>query len=82
MPEKPHTSMSLDRDKTELRETAQAVRRRSAEESSPHAAARLSDHLVERFGHLSGHAVSGYLAIGTEIDVVPAIMRLEQAGLL
>ena len=73
--------MALDREKSELRETTQAVRRHAAEASGPDAAARLSDHLVERFGHLSGHAVSGYLAIGTEIDVVPAIMRLEQAGL-
>ena len=81
MPEKPHTSMSLDREKSELRETAQAVRRRSAEESGPHAAASLSDHLVARFGYLGGRAVSGYLAIGTEIDVAPALARLEQAGL-
>ena len=73
--------MSLDREKSELRETAQAVRRRSAEKAGPLAAVRLSDHLVARFGSLAGYAVSGYLAIGTEIDVAPALSRLEQAGL-
>ena len=73
--------MSLDREKSELRETAQAVRRRSAEKAGPLAAAHLSDHLVAGFGYLAGYAVSGYLAIGTEIDVVPALLRLEKAGL-
>ena len=81
MPKKASSFMSLDRQKSELRETAQAVRRRSAEKAGPLAAVHLSDHLVAGFGYLAGYAVSGYLAIGTEIDVVPALSRLEKAGL-
>ena len=73
--------MCLDREKSEFRKTTQALRRRAAETSGPDAVASLSDHLVARFGHLVGQAFSGYLAIGTEINVEPAIARLEQAGL-
>ena len=73
--------MSLDREKSEFRKTTQALRRRAAETSGPNAGISLSDHLAARFGHLVGQAFSGYMPIGTEIDVLPTIARLEQAGL-
>ena len=73
--------MSLDREKSEFRKTAQALRRRAAETYGPNAGISLSDYLAARFGHLVGQAFSGYMPIGTEIDVLPTIARLEQAGL-
>ena len=74
--------MSLDREKSEFRKTSLASRRWAAEKSSPDALVSLSDHLVAQFGEMSGQIVSGYLAIGTEINVAPAIARLEKAGLV
>ena len=74
--------MSLDREKSEFRRTSLALRRRAAEKSSPDALVNLSDHLVNQFGKMSGQIFSGYLAIGTEINVAPAIAKLEQAGLV
>ena len=81
-PERPPNQMSIDREKSEFRKTSLASRRWAAEKSSPDALVSLSDHLVAQFGEMSGQIVSGYLAIGTEINVAPAIARLEQAGLV
>ena len=74
--------MSIDREKSEFRKTSLALRHWAAKNSSPDALVSLSDHLVTQFGKMSGQIVSGYLAIGTEINVAPAIAGLEKAGLV
>ncbi|MEK9724391.1 MAG: 5-formyltetrahydrofolate cyclo-ligase [Rhodospirillaceae bacterium] len=68
--------------KARLRDTAQAARERAAVAAGPDAPARLAGYLLDAFGHLAGYAVSGYLAIGTEIDVAPALAALEGCGLI
>ena len=73
--------MCLERQKTILRVAAQEKRGRTAREIGEKAASQIADHLVSGFGSQSGCVVSGYLAIGSEIDVLPALCELESCNL-
>ncbi len=73
--------MCLEKQKAILRVAAQEKRCRTAQEISEKSAAQIADHLVSRFGSQSGCVVSGYIAIGSEIDVLPALCELEACNL-
>ena len=73
--------MCLEKQKTTLRVAAQEKRYRTAREIGDKAATQIADHLVSGFGSQSGCVVSGYLAIGSEIDVLPALCELEACNL-
>lgn len=73
--------MSIADDKDRLRKSARERRRQAVAEAGPDADARLAEHMAGGFGHLAGCSVSGYLAIGAEIDVAPAMAALESRGL-
>ena len=73
--------MCLEKQKTTLRVAAQEKRYRTAREIGVKAATQIADHLVSGFGSQSGCVVSGYLAIGSEIDVLPALYELEACNL-
>ena len=73
--------MCLEKQKTVLRVAAQAKRCRTKQEIGENSAIQIATHLVTGFGNQSGRVVSGYLAIGSEIDVLPAICKLEACNL-
>jgi len=70
-----------DAEKAELREIAKAERRKAVAELGGDAAARFADHLFRALGSRMGGAVlSGYLEIGDELSVRPAMERHRAAG--
>ena len=74
--------MSIAEQKERLRQSAQSRRREVAQAAGSRAGAQLAAHAVSGFGHLAGYAMSGYLAIGTEIDVSPTMAALDERGLI
>ena len=68
--------------KAALRTVAQERRRKAAAEAGQESAARLADNLAAHCTNLSGLVASGYLSIGSEIDVVPTLQLLGQFGLV
>lgn len=70
--------MPVHPDKTELRRRMRALRLRLCRGrpgAAQEAAARLPDAVLTRFA-----VVSGYHAVGTELDPTPAMLRLAAAG--
>jgi len=72
--------MSLSQRKSEFRKTAMSRRAAAAGKAPADAAARLAGHLDGQFGTGPGRVISGYLAIGDELDVAPALEALAARG--
>lgn len=72
--------MSISEQKRTLRETAQATRIAVAAAAGTDAAVRLSDHLVAWAAARPAAVVAGYLAIGSELDLLPTLEALAGQG--
>lgn len=73
--------MSLREDKAAARKAASALRKAAAADAGPDAADRLADLLLGAVPMAGMAAVSGFLPIGSEVDVRPALSRLQGLGL-
>ncbi len=76
---------TLDAEKAEARKSAAAARKAARESAGPDAAAQIARHLMSvidtAFGQSDGSlTVSGFLPIGSEIDVRPALDAALAAG--
>ena len=67
--------------KARLRETARQARAAAVAADSGDAPSRVAVHLLARYGDIATDGVvSGYLAIGDELDVAPALTSFRTAG--
>jgi len=74
--------MTLNAGKKRFRETAAIQRKQAVATASPNSPAIIADHIVRQFGnHATRGVVSGYLAIGDELDVEPALQGLRETGM-
>lgn len=73
--------MSVDAEKDEFRRAAKVARKQAAAAAGPDAHSRLAGNLRQVIGDPApGLVVSGYLAIGDEIDVSPMLTELHGQG--
>ncbi|MBY6202275.1 5-formyltetrahydrofolate cyclo-ligase [Maritalea mobilis] len=68
-----------DDPKARLRKLAYAARK-TAHAAAGDAVVRASRHLLSEIGEAAGRTVSGYMPIRTEIDPLPAMATLHEAG--
>jgi len=74
--------MNLDEEKSAFRKNAIKVRALLAGAANENAAVALADNLLPLIaGRGAGISVSGYLAIGDEIDLMPALVAFHVGGL-
>ncbi|MDD9875886.1 MAG: 5-formyltetrahydrofolate cyclo-ligase [Magnetovibrio sp.] len=72
---------TLDEQKAALRRRAAETRAAAAAADGGGAAGALAEHLIGAFGGgAPGTVISGYLAIGDELDVAPALEAFLEAG--
>ena len=70
----------MDDLKKDLRRRAKAVRREAFAEGGPAASETIARHGIGFAGRPPPAVVSGFLAIGDEIDLTPLLVRLEGEG--
>lgn len=74
--------MTLSAQKERVREIAAIQRKQAAATALSNSPAIIADHIVRQFGKSTeARAVSGYLAIGDELDVEPTLQGLRAAGM-
>jgi len=76
----PSASLFVSEQKAALRKTAQAARASAADRAGPNAAADLARHLADWVRSRDVRVVSGYLAIGSELDVTSALQGFARQG--
>ena len=72
--------LNLFEKKQILREKARAKRKRLMPAVRHHAALLIAEHLLTLSQSWPPSLIAGYCSMGSEVDVMPALLRLEQAG--
>lgn len=72
--------MTLDQEKQHLRETAGKIRAQAFRDAGPAAVAAVNARVGSLVGAWTVGTVSGYLAIGDEMDICPALANLSAQG--